>query len=341
MTTYVPILKSKQAEFWACGKASKAVIKNSRVVFEIVPTDDVNNTISNFATKLSRNWPHQSSVTVDSSHVNRPNGIVLQVAQALQAKNIKERPVFRLDDSAQVLTDIRATCAIHTQGACLRLGSETQDPDPNIPNSKIVAILKKIDLESSDIDLLIDFSVIGNQRDVTRCIPLAILMLNWASNTGPWRSVTIASGACPQSVSNLPLGNTTPLARYDAVFYTQVLSKNPVIIPDFGDYGISYPFIQPPIPRSPKPYIKYTNAQLWQVHREDNILPGNQSFFTVCERIVQSQYWAGINYSAGDTEIERCSRHSGGAGAATQWIAFGTSHHMAHVVDRLATLGAP
>lgn len=338
MPVYLPILKNKQAEYWAWNHASQTVLNNSHVLFEVIPTTT---DIDNFAARLARHRPPNAVPTIDSHTLMHQNNAVLQIAQALHQREIPERPVMRVGDSPNALAEVAAACNLHHQGACLRLGGEEQDPDPSIPAGQIATMLTSVGLTTLDVDLLIDFWAIGSARDVNRCLPLALTMLQWAGTTGPWRSVTLASGAFPQSISTLPLGAITPLPRHDAEFYAQVVAAGPDIQPDYGDFGINHPYIQPPIPRAPKPNLRYTSGTEWQVVREEKLLPGNESFFTVCERLVQSGLWAGSAYSAGDTEIERCSQSTGGAGTATQWLADGASHHMAHVVDRLATLGVP
>jgi len=230
---------------------------------------------------------------------------------------------------------------LHKEGACLRLGSIEQDPNPNISTLQISKLLNAIGLKTQDMDVLIDFATVASMRDVTRCVPSAIKMLVWANTNGPWRSVTIASGAFPPSISDLSLGVVTSLRRYDANLFSLVVAAGPVIQPDYGDYAINNPFLQPPAPRGPKPNLRYTSGMAWEVLREDTLLPGNQSFCTVCAKMVHSIHWAGRQYSAGDMEIERCSRQVGGAGTATQWLEWGASHHMAHVIDRLTNLGEP
>ncbi len=341
MSVYVPILKSKPAEIWACGRAGLSFLAKNRAIFDLVPGPDTKSTIATFAGRLARAWPAKAIITVDSLYVHKPNGVVLSLAQALIGHHILERPVVHLDDSPHVLGEVRAACALHSQGACLRLGSEDEDPNPNVTKAQVTKILVAVGLTASDVDLLVDFSTVQSTRDVTRCLPLATAMLAWAATIGGWRSVTLASGAFPKSISNLPLGMATQLQRYDAVLFTAVANAHPAIQADYGDYGINYPRMPEPIPRGPKPNLRYADGLVWQVYREDKILPGNESFYTLCSRVVQSAHWKGHGYSPGDAEIDRCSLSAGGAGTATQWLAYGASHHFAHVADRLANLGVP
>ncbi len=341
MKYYVPILKSKPAEIWAWTNLSPTVLTSSRVLFELVPTDTIKAPATNFVHRLTNNYPSGQIITVDCGYFDQRSTVVTVISDELHQRNVTERPVFRLSDSPAILGQIRQACILHGQGACLRLGSDAEDPDPNTSAADVANTLTSVGLTTNQVDLVIDFKVINSARDITRCTPLALSMLVWAANCGTWRSVTLASGAFPRTVSGFPTGTATGQARFDALFYTQVIQANPSITPDFGDYSINYPILGPTPPHAPNPNLRYTDGLQWQVEREAKTLPGNQSFFTLCQRIVQAGYWAGIGYSAGDAEIERCSRSSGSPGAATNWLSFGGSHHMTHVVDRLATLGAP
>jgi len=341
MTYYVPILKSKPAEIWVWTNASATVLAASRVLFELVPTDTKTSSVLNFANRLTRNYPGGQIITVDCDYFGQGSRVVTDISQELHKRNVYERPVLRLSDTPAILGQIRQACALHGQGACLRLGSDTQDPDPNVAVQDVANTIASVGLNTSQVDLIIDFKVIDSTRDVIRCVPLALGMLAWATTCGTWRSITLASGAFPRTVSNLALGLATGLDRFDAMLFTRVTQGNPVITPDFGDYSINYPIFGPTPPRAPNPNLRYTDGLQWQIEREKRILPGNNSFYTLCQRVVQAQYWAGSGYSAGDAEIERCSRSTGSPGSATNWLSFGGSHHMAHVVDRLATLGVP
>lgn len=341
MISYVPILKSKPAEIWAWTNASNNVLSSSRVLFELVPTNTKTSPVTNFVSRLIKNYPSGQIITADCDIFGQGARVVTNLSQALHRRNVSERPVFHLHDTPAILDQIKQACALHGQGACLRLGSDDEDPDPNIPPNTISNIIRHIGLHINQIDLIIDFRVVRSSRDVRHCAPLALNMITWAINCGTWRSVTLASGAFPRSISNLALGQATQLDRYDAIFFANVIQNNPRIIPDFGDYGINYPIFGPTPPHAPNPNLRYTSDLYWFVERESRRLPGNQSFFTLCQRVVQAPYWAGRRYSAGDSEIERCSRSTGSPGGATSWLQWGGSHHFAHVVDRLATFGVP
>ena len=341
MSKYVPILKSKPAEIWAWTNASPNVLNATRVVFEVVPTETQTSPVVHFVNRLTRNYPTGQVIAVDCGFFGQNSNAVTQVSQALIEKNVNECPVFRMTDTSPITGQIGQACSLHGQGACLRLGSDEEDPDPNIPTQHVLKAIGSIGLSISQIDLIIDFKVVDSARDIARCVPLALDMLNWASKCGNWRSVTLSSGAFVRTISDLPLNAVSQLHRFDAILFDGVVKRNPAIIPDFGDYGINYPIFGPTPPRAPNPNLRYTDGLQWQVCREGRNLPGNNSFYTICQNLVQAQYWRGANYSVGDRELQQYAQGIGGPGSATTWLSLGESHHFAHVVDRLATLGVP
>ena len=337
----MPILKGKPAEIWAWASASPAVLNAVRVVFELVPTNTVRPPVDNFVNRLTRNFPNGQIVTIDCDLFGPYSRAVTEVSEALMRKGVSERPVFRLSDPPAILNQVRDACALHGEGACLRLGSDYEDPDPNVSASSVLAALGVIGLSTAEVDLIIDFKVVASGRDVSRCLPLALDMLAWASHCGKWRSVTIASGAFVKTVSGFAVSGVTQLDRFDAVLFHRVTQAGPEVVPDFGDYGINYPIFGPSPPRAPNPNLRYTDGLCWRVDREPKTLPGNESFYTICHRLMGAPYWQGGTYSAGDRDLENYARGSAGPGTATNWLSFGESHHFAHVVDRLATLGVP
>ena len=341
MIGYVPILKSKPAEIWAWINASQTVLNATRVVFEVVPTNTKTPPAINFVNRLTRNYPVGQVISFDCDLFGQSSQVVTEISQALLHKGVNARPVFRLSDTSAILSQIRQACTLHGQGACLRLGSDEEDPDPNVTTQEVLNAVGSIGLNPSQIDLIIDFKVVASARDMARCVPLALSMLVWASNCGNWRSITLASGAFIRTVSGLPLGSASQLDRFDAMLFARVAQSNPVVIPDFGDYGINYPIFGPTPPRAPNPNLRYTDDLRWQIDREPRNLSGNNSFYAICQRLVRAPYWRGVNYSAGDRELQQYAQGISGPGSATNWLSFGESHHFAHVVDRLATLGVP
>jgi hypothetical protein len=244
-----------------------------------------------------------------------------------------------------VVAEVAAAVQLHERGACLRLGDEKNDPDVATAKARLDPLLQDLGIAVADLHLVIDLWAVGSPRDVNRALHVVEELVRWAASVGPWASITLASGAFPESISALPSSTSTDLPRYDAALW-RLLSQVPGLpyIPDFGDYAINHPAMPPLGIRSgPHPNLRYTFGADWRVFRERKVLPGNESFFTLCERVVTDAAWPreGTSHCWADEEIERCSRSVGSPGAATQWRAYGTNHHLATVTRRLATRRVP
>jgi hypothetical protein len=353
---YVPILKGKPGEFDAWRQSEALVLRRLRPLFEVVPSEHGRDRdLQLFVDRLGAAWtqaPQAGVATIDTGAVNQTSSVgggtesaVLWTARQLHDRGVPARPVVRLRDQASVVGEAAAAVQLHGCGVCLRLGDETADPDIPSTEARLEPLLRGLDISIADVHLVLDLWSITSQREVNRVLPIAEALVHWANSIGTWASITLASGAFPAMISHLPSNMSTDLHRFDAKLWRQ-LSQMPGLpyIPDFGDYAINHPSM-PPLTsrRGPIPNLRYAFGEDWRVFRERRARPGNQSFFTLCARVVADNAWPreGTAHCWGDVQIDRCSQSVGAPGAATQWRAYGTSHHLATVTRRLATRHEP
>ncbi|WP_369077093.1 beta family protein [Paractinoplanes maris] len=66
---------------------------------------------------------------------------------------------------------------------------------------------------------------------------------------------------------------------------------------------------------------------------------GNKAMYELCASLVAADHWPaeGGAYSWGDGEVARCAERFGGPGNPMQWRAWGTAHHLTHVLRTLST----
>jgi hypothetical protein len=348
---YVPILKGKPGEFEAWRHAAPEVVGALRPVFEVVPTKGPDSDLRLFVERLALGWPPAAVATVDTSYVSQsvsvaggPAGAVLWTAQELHARSVRARPVIRLGANPAVVAEVAAAAQLHREGVCLRLGDPAADPDIGAADAALDGLLRDLGLGLGDVHLLIDMWEVASTRDVSRALQVAEAGVVWAESRGRWASVTVAAGAFPRAISQLALNTSTDIPRHDAALWVELCQRPGLpMVPDFGDYAINHPSMPSDTPRGPLPNLRYTFDGDWRVFRERKVLPGNQSFLTLCARVVSDHAWPGngVAHCWGDSEINRCARSAGSPGGATQWRAYGTSHHLATVCDRLANLHVP
>jgi hypothetical protein len=60
-----------------------------------------------------------------------------------------------------------------------------------------------------------------------------------------------------------------------------------------------------------------------------------------CAALLSSGAFMGGTYSAGDDYIFKCAKKNASPSNQTRWKNVAINHHITHVLDDLATLGAP
>lgn len=351
MTTYRPILKGKQGELAAISHVSSDISSQLAPIIEIMPNkgrdSDLESILQRAGKFTNRNFPIAIDMLyIDDLHT-AVNGTeeppMAWLCNRLREKQISTLPVFRSNDSPDFLSEVGAIARRDALGACLRVGDPEADPDPDTLTKEVPAALGRADLSHGEVDLIIDLSEVRIQKDLDRATAAAREVIQWTRSSDAWRTVTIASGAFPASISHLQRNTSTALPRYDAQLWQLLDSAYPEYELDFGDFAISNPIPAVGAPRGPLPNLRYTDGAEWHVYRRSRSLPGNSDFFIICQDLVESNHWptTGELYSWGDREINRCAQQIGGAGTATQWLSYGFSRHLAHVLDRLATHNVP
>ena len=350
MPKYVPILKAKRPQCWAWKTARSTVTQNGWPVFELVPAKRF--TVKQFAERIADMWDDNGVLAVDAAALCRtqePNdtgGPVDQAARALWQLGLRCKPVMHLTDNTGILADVGTAAKLHQRGACLRLGTSTSDPDATEADAKLASILTAANLPIEEVDLLLDFAAIRSSRDVKRVVPIGESVVEWAKQTGSWRSIIVASGAFPPTsyFSAVRKNSVCTLRRHDADLYESVAAQFSGIELDYGDYAVWPPELpsQSGGGNEAVPYLRYTYEREWHVHRGDNdktVLNGKMQ--DVCARIVKSSHWLGPGYSRGDAEIDKCAQGGHNPGRPEDWSQWAASHHLAHVVDRLSIQGEP
>lgn len=339
---YTPILKGKAGEFEALRHVSPDVRSAIRPIIELVPDDEGHINLDQMLRVINRSIPSGLLISLDFTYVRDGSASLLSgVAEHLCLAGIPLRPLVRSDDSSEALGAARDASRLHGRGACLRMGTLEEDPSTDEVEERLSDVLAGLGLEAEQVDLLIDFREVLSQRDVDRVAPAARKLLKWSENR-PWRSVTLAAGGFPESIAGLDRDAVTAVPRYDAMLWksvTQSVNSLPVW---FGDYGIANPAPVKRVPHPSMPNLRYTAGLNWMVYRQASPREaGNERFYELCTALVGSSHWMGPQYSWGDERLDRCASRSITPGNASKWRAYGTSHHLAVVTDRLASLGEP
>jgi hypothetical protein len=343
---YQPILKGKQAEYVAWENASAHVKANAVPLFEVVPKDGVDVDLAKALEDIARCAAPNNVIAVDCGFLDQTATVsgtslrtVSWLGNQLSSRGVRVRPVVRLDDPAAVVRDAVAVSASSSEAITMRVGGPDADPSPSMNDTSLSDFCAKAQIAPSDVHLLIDLGSSFGKKPSAEAL-VAELYVRWAVANGPWRTVTLASGAFPSSITDYPTSADNRLERADALIWNQVNSLQVVPNLVYGDYAINHPDL--PAGRGGRPYpgLRYASGSEWIIWREKFASDGTHvTFYDLCAGICALPDFSGTAYSWGDRCIEEKSRKVTGPGTGTQWRSYGTSHHIAHVVDRLTNLG--
>ncbi|MEV6694382.1 beta family protein [Micromonospora sp. NPDC051196] len=343
MAQYWPILKARAGEFKALARLRDHEVSAIKPLFEVSPSDKGPTQAGlKFVRQLRESAPAGLAVGVDTTYARvnddgRP--LITEIADDLAQWGIPIVPVVRLHDSDEQLLACGEAARLHNEAAIVRLGSITTNPDPVADASRVSRALSIAKINLERCHLVVDMAEVSSEGDVSRAEQVVRNVLDSLGNQG-WASVVVASGAMPSAITSIPRNEATPLTRWDWKLWERLADRSP----DFGDYAIAHPAPQGAGARGPLPSLRYTASNIWWIYRWARYeTGGNDSFYDLCKALVASDHWptVGSDFSWGDSELARCARRQPGPGGATQWRAWGTSHHLAHVISELASPPAP
>ncbi|MGW8528977.1 beta family protein [Nocardiopsis sp. NPDC055824] len=347
LVKYVPALKGKLGELEALWNLSD--FQNILPLLEVVDPEEGG------SQKLGKNLkklPSGTTVAVDGG----PGGgkVLSEVEEILQQGGkfsdslfppgaISVIPVIRYGDGYASLDVFQRLNEKYQSGYLLRLGSVETDPNVAEAESEVPLLLSNLEAEPSEVDLVLDYGAVASEREVERVTHSARLAVEWAARRG-WRSVTLLSGAFPDSISDLKFDLVHRLARHEVALWRAVSSHAPRGIElNYGDYATNHPSLKSgSIPRPSSPNLRYARGKEWIVRRKKaHAEHANASFYEICTSVVNDSSWEGESFSWADKMISKGAQTYEGLGSATKWVALGRSRHIEVVRHRLATLGEP
>jgi hypothetical protein len=191
-------------------------------------------------------------------------------------------------------------------------------------------------LAPEQLDLVMDLAEVGCAVRAVRFEERGRRILRWAAQR-PWRSITLASGAMPANLDDLPTDEPVAVERFDADFWRRV--ADPSV--GYGDYAVTSPTRRHGAHHRQLPTLRYTTPGAWWIHRWSR--RGGRAddrCYDLCRTVLESPHWppGGARFCWGDAEIARRARRAMGAGTPSSWIAWSTSHHLAQVVRELGAV---
>ncbi|MER5453850.1 beta family protein [Micromonospora sp. NPDC002389] len=241
-------------------------------------------------------------------------------------------PVIGLSDGAERLAAHGVTARAYCGRAVVRLRIRLDRAGPDAATTAVERIWRYARLAPEQCDLVLDCGDVCCPADVRTTESRVRRARDWARRHA-WRTVSVVAGGMPPALARLPTDEPVRLDRWDWLLWRRLADLGV----GFGDYGVASaaPGAEP---TDRLPTVRYTDADVWWLYRWSRRgRRGDERVADLCRELVSAPHWpsTGAGFSWGDHEIVRRARRVAGAGSATNWVAWSTSHHLAHV---LATL---
>jgi hypothetical protein len=328
---YRPILRPRRGELTALHHLAPGDAARVLPILELEPG-------ANLAALIRQLPPRTGAIAVDFGRIDDPAdphvSPPLDLAEKLADLGVAMLPVLRAYESNRRLVAHGLAARMHLRRAVLRLRPHIDAGNPAEAGEVTVRLLKSAGLEPDAVDLLIDLAETACVAHADHVEEQARKVVRWA-RTLPWRSVSVAAGSMPANLDDLPADIPVAVGRLDARIWQRL--GEPGI--GYSDYGVTSPVRRLGVQRHRQlPTLRYTAAHHWWIYRWAR--RGGRSddrCHDLCRTLVTSPEWPaeGARFSWGDAEIARRARTAPGGGSPGTWMAFSTSHHIAHVLSGL------
>lgn len=343
---HVFIAKLKRGEVWALNQLRLTTKTNLTPLFEMWPPNPATITkpaktltqhTTDLAQLLATEWTglpcYLDTLYLQANGVPSPQAAdtVFAIARAAQIYAVPVTSPFFLQPFQQAIRNVIATDG---RGVMFRIPANFFANPQNIP--ALDALATFLAVARSKVDILID---LGYRSDLLSVQQIGAFCLNSVPSVNDWRTVTLASGSFPDTISNQPTGQWLPFDRNDWLGWSGVLQQRRTAqlrLPSYGDYGVRCGGEPQVIPNTPAPNIRYTREQIIWVRRSDKT-PG--AMRAMCSDLIAQPFFSGAEFSVGDAEIAAKAATTGPAnGSPEQWIQWCTNHHLELTASQIQNL---
>jgi len=366
---YVPVIRSKKAEWDALRDLFPQDFKRVVPLIEIVPSNfnllgsdadgpsdvflfqspdfgrelPVDKTIRKTADAIAESWvkrrhPFLDCQLIDSApYYSRGNHPLVALSQLCAEKYINVVPVSNLEVTESLRAAVIQVRDQNDLGVAIRVKDwELKAPDFQ---ARLGDMLRGFDISYAQVDLIIDFgSITGGFPPNLKMVCAKVPALE------RWRSLIVASGSFERDLSNYAANEQHVVPRSEWRSYSeQIVDGTLDRQPTFADYTIQCPvYREPPKTSNFSASIRYTVARDWLIMRGEGVLndngPGYEGFLGNASLLAEDQRFFGKDFSAGDQYIFEMAQSMRETGTSSSWLRAGINHHMTVASRQVASL---
>jgi hypothetical protein len=343
---HVFIAKLKRGEVWALNQLNLSTKANVTPLFEMWPPNPATATkqaktllqhTTDLMQLLATEWTglpcYLDTLYLQSNGVPSPQAAeaVFSIARAAQINAVPVTSPFFLQPFQQVIRNVIGTDG---RGVTFRVPSNFFANPQNIP--ALDGLTTFLGVPRYKVDIVIDLQY---RPDLLAVQQIGAFCLNSLPFVDDWRTVTLASGSFPDSISDQPSGQWLPFDRNDWRGWTGILQQRNAAqarLPSFADYGVRCGGEPKIVPNSPAPNLRYTREETIWVRRGDK---SNGSMRAICSDLITRPFFSGAQFSVGDAELATKATTTGPAnGSPEQWIQWCTNHHLELTASQIQSL---
>lgn len=251
-------------------------------------------------------------------------------------------PVLRAGSDDRYIAAVAAVCAEYGSVPAFRI---TPDDLAEVDiDDAIQSMLFTCGVRAADAEFIIDMGYISTTG---RSILTARGALTAVPFVEDWAALTLVAGSFPESLSEFAIGpHTIERHEWDVWLANRSLGARPLL---YGDYVTLHPIpiedgIDPAL-MNPSASLRYAVGSKWILLRGQGTRTrggqGYNQFFTHADKIVTMPEYRGEDFSFGDRKIMKIHRREENHGNLETWVTIAVSHHIAEIVDQLASLPSP
>ena len=354
---YIPILKSKNAEFVALRQLSPRTKKLLTPMINVLPVpwdhqkekgkETLDAHLEDIGIKIAKNWgidrpifvdPFYISTIKERFHGRHPFTYLWQIASRQYAKIV---PVIGLDNDDDYLNTVEEVVSTDKHGVCIRIIQEDIDNFDTV-DASIQSLLARLGSEHNMCDIIIDFKALP-LADVGDPISYVVNLINNFPSLESWRTFTIAATNFPQYLSEMKPDSDITIPRTEFLMWKGIIASGKSLsrLPSFGDYAIEHPAYQDLDLKNRRVSVnlRYTTNSDWLVFKKrDKDKFGHGQFHDLCDDLVKRrEQYCGPAFSASDKYIHLCSMKSARPGSPPIWRQIGFNHHLEFVAKQISS----
>lgn len=359
--SYIPILKTKRAEFTALSQLDSSIKSKVIPLLEIepipldpdtdIPEKTYNDMLTGFEQKIASSCDGIPTIFLDGVLIEEQfidSGDIYPIINAVNQARKSGVRVIPVTSPTRTPTYQAAINSLLKGEVCLRL-TTTDLANPQLISTYVTAI----GLAHNNIDVIIDLRDMITEDNINSGLSkmLAIGLVNNLPNVLNYRTLTLAAGSFPMDLSNISVGVYSQ-GRFEWMLWKDLHISGELVRPIiYSDYGVQHPDYARLATRFPSATasIRYTgNDDFWVFRGQVARRYGYEQYGAHSQRIVVHSEYSGAKFCTGDKEIEDYAKTytqylqnpTGNYkfGSPEVWRRIGQNHHITKVVDQLSNL---